>query len=91
MEGSDTALSLNNLAGLYFAQERYSEAEPLYIRALAIWEKTLGPEHPNTATVYENLAILLGELSRGNEARAYEERAIQSRAAHSDAQHGIDG
>ena len=32
----DVATSLNNLAGLYSAQGRYAEAEPLYQRALVI-------------------------------------------------------
>ena len=39
--------SLNNLALLYPAG-RYAEAEPLYKRALAISEKALGPEHPDS-------------------------------------------
>ncbi len=43
------ATTLNNLAGLYQAQGRYAEAEPLYKRALAIIEKALGPEHPPVA------------------------------------------
>jgi len=30
----------------YRVQGRYAEAEPLYKRALAIYEKALGPEHP---------------------------------------------
>ena len=56
----DTAISLNNLAGLLHAQEgRYEEAEPLYRRALAIWETKLGPEHPHTVTCRANLTALL--------------------------------
>ncbi len=38
------ATSLNNLAGLYQAQGKYAEAEPLYKRSLSIKEKALGPE-----------------------------------------------
>ncbi len=34
---------------LYRAQGHYAEAEPLYRRALAIWEKALGPEDPDVA------------------------------------------
>ena len=49
-EHPDVATSLNNLAALYQAQGKYGEAEPLYQRALAIYEKALGPEHPNVAT-----------------------------------------
>lgn len=33
-------------------------ARPLYERALAIYEKSLGPEHANTALVRNNLAAL---------------------------------
>jgi tetratricopeptide (TPR) repeat protein len=44
-EHPNVATSLNNLAALYKAQGRYAEAEPLYRRALEIWEKALGPEH----------------------------------------------
>ncbi len=52
------ATSLNNLAVLYKAQGRYAEAEPLYQRALAIYEKALGPDHPTTATQLNNLVVL---------------------------------
>ena len=44
--------ALNNLAVLY-EQGRYADAEPLYKRALAIYEKALGPDHPDVATVAE--------------------------------------
>ncbi len=40
------ATSLNNLATLYRTQGKNAQAEPLYPRALAIWEKTLRPEDP---------------------------------------------
>ncbi len=49
-----TATSLHNLAGLYYSMSRYSEAEPLYARALKIFEQTLGTEHPNTQIVRHN-------------------------------------
>ncbi|MDQ2715766.1 MAG: tetratricopeptide repeat protein, partial [Chloroflexota bacterium] len=44
-----TALSLNNLGGLYVAQGNYQEALPLLQRALAIHERVLGSEQPDTA------------------------------------------
>ena len=40
--------SLNNLANLYSAKGDYAKAEPLYQRALAIWEKALGPDTPTS-------------------------------------------
>ena len=57
-EHPDTAVSLNNLAGLYKSQGRYEEAEPLYQRALAIREAVLGGEHLGTAASLNNLAVV---------------------------------
>lgn len=59
------ATSLNNLATLLQATHRLTEAEPLYRRALAICEESLGMEHPNTVTARENLAALLAALGKG--------------------------
>jgi tetratricopeptide (TPR) repeat protein len=48
-EFPDAALLLNQ-AGFYLNERgRYTDAEPLYQRALAIREKALGSEHPNVA------------------------------------------
>ncbi|CAN0113270.1 unnamed protein product, partial [Ectocarpus sp. 12 AP-2014] len=55
----DVASCLNNLAGLRQSQGKYDEAEPLYIRAVAIREKALGPDHPDVASCLNNLADLL--------------------------------
>jgi len=47
---------LLNLAGGYFhGRAAYSGARPLFERALAIREKVLGPEHPNTAQSLSHL------------------------------------
>jgi hypothetical protein len=46
------------LAGLYDAQGRYEQAEPLYQRALMIDEQQLGREHPTTQTVREDYVTL---------------------------------
>ena len=54
----DTAISLNNLAGLYWDQGRYAEAEPLLKRALDISEQELGASHPDTASSLNALASL---------------------------------
>ena len=51
--------SLLSLANLYSHMGQYTKAEPLCIRALAIWEKKLGAEHPRVATSLNNLATLL--------------------------------
>ena len=41
------------------ATNRLAEAEPLYRRALAIDEKSYGPDHPDVARDLNNLAGLL--------------------------------
>src|SRR5262249_44791518 len=48
------------IQGGYYLNERarYEEAEPLYLRALAIYEKALGAEHPAVASSLNNLAAL---------------------------------
>ena len=38
----DMASSLHNLASLYKAQGRYTEAEPLFQRALVIYQQQFG-------------------------------------------------
>ncbi len=74
------AQSFNNQAGLYQAQGRYAEAEPLVKRALAIREKTLGVEHPEVAQSLENYAALLRKTGRDAEAAKLEARAGAIRA-----------
>ena len=69
-------LGLNNLAELYRATGRYAEAEPLFQRALAIGEKTLGPEHPNLAIRLNNLAMLYQATGRYAEAEPLYQRAL---------------
>jgi len=67
MEATDAAANaqfaeLLVRAGSYFhGQAAYAQARPLFERALAICEKALGPEHPDTAGILNNLALLLHE------------------------------
>ena len=60
----ETATALNNLALTYQRLARYTEAEPLYRRAIEINEKKLGKDNPDVATDYNNLAALLKEQGR---------------------------
>ena len=56
-EHLNTLISVSNLAELYYLQGRYSEAEPLYQRALEAEERTLGKEHPHTLVSVNDLAL----------------------------------
>ena len=67
---------LNNLAALYCTQGQYAQAEPLYKRALAIWEKALGPDHPDVATSLNNLAELYGTQGQYAQAEPLYKRAL---------------
>ena len=52
---------LINLADLYRKQGRYEQAEPIYLRALHLWEQKLGREHPQVAFPLTGLATLYRE------------------------------
>ena len=73
---SRLATSLNNLALLYDAQGQYAQAEPLYRRALAIWEQALVPEHPSVAISLNNLALLYRAQRKYTEAELLFRRAL---------------
>ena len=80
-ESSDaeaTALGspLNNLAALYQSQGKYSEAVPLYQRALAICEQELGPMHPDTANSLWWLATLYEQQKAYEQAEPLYRRAV---------------
>jgi len=54
-----TAISLHNLAEMYNEQGKYTDAEPLYKRALFICEHVLGREHPTTRIIRANFNAFL--------------------------------
>jgi tetratricopeptide (TPR) repeat protein len=68
---------LNELAGYrQGALAAHLQARPLVERALAIFEKALGPDHPNTAVSLSNLGYLLRAQGDLAGARPYYERAL---------------
>ncbi len=73
------ARSLNNLAELNRVQRRYADAEATHRRALAIIEKTLGPESSEVATSLNNLALLYHLQGRHGEAGPLYQRALAIR------------
>ena len=74
------AALLLSKAGVYlYERAQYAEAEPLYRRSLDIYEKALGPEHLDTATVLVDYADLMRKLNRENEAAKLEARAKEIR------------
>ncbi|MCS5691713.1 tetratricopeptide repeat protein, partial [Cyanobium sp. FGCU-6] len=61
------------------SQGAYAKAEPLYRRALAISEKTQGPDHPETANILNNLALLYDNQGAYAKAEVLYRRALAIR------------
>jgi tetratricopeptide (TPR) repeat protein len=67
---------LDRAASYFHRRAAYSEGRSLFQRALAISEKVLGPEHPDTAMSLNNLALLLKDQGDLAAARPLFERAL---------------
>jgi hypothetical protein len=59
---------------------QYSQARPLYKRALEIWINAFGSKHPDVATGLENLAELQRKTRQDKEVESLEKRAATIRA-----------
>jgi tetratricopeptide (TPR) repeat protein len=71
---------LLNRAGYYLWERgQYVEAEPLYLRGLEIRDAVLGPEHPDTATSMNNLAVLYKDQGSYDKAESLYRRALEIR------------
>ena len=73
---NDVAVALNDLAQLYWAQDRYGEAEPLLRRSLDILEKTWGAEGSNVAVALNSLANLYADQGRYADAEPLFRRSL---------------
>jgi tetratricopeptide (TPR) repeat protein len=76
---TEAALLLNKTGCYLDDRARYSEAEPLYQQALSIREQQLGPDHPNTATTLNNLAVLYRSQGKYEQAEPLYVRALRIR------------
>ena len=74
-----TAISLNNLAGLYESLGDYPQALPLYQQALDISKTVLGYRHPDTAQSLNNLAALYYSLGDYAQALPLYQQALDIR------------
>lgn len=79
-EHPQVAATIVDLASLYRAQSRFTQAEPLYQWALTLQRKTLGPDHPDVADSLEEYAALLRQTNRETEAAQTEAQARAIRA-----------
>jgi tetratricopeptide (TPR) repeat protein len=74
--GANWADLLNRVGCYFYGRGAYLQARPLFERGLAIREKVLGPEHPETAESLNNLASLLWAQDNLAGARPLCERAL---------------
>ncbi len=72
----EAARILSASAAYLQGRARYREAEPLYQRALAIWEQSLGPDHPDVASSLYGLANLYSDQGKYSEAEPLYQRAL---------------
>jgi tetratricopeptide (TPR) repeat protein len=75
-EGLLVARAADGLADLYRLQERPSEAAELYRRAVAMWDRLLGPGQPRLAVTLHNLGTVCLKLGERGEAERHLKRAL---------------
>jgi tetratricopeptide (TPR) repeat protein len=78
-ENPDTLLSMNNLAGLYRREGKGMQAEPLFVNAMEIQSRVLGPNHPLTLASMNNLAGLYQAEGKYGQAGQLFEKVLASR------------
>jgi tetratricopeptide (TPR) repeat protein len=74
-----TLLDAAAYAAVLDGLERYDESEPIYRRALAIFERVYGPEHFEVAATLHNLAAVLAARGDRQEAEQYYRRTLAIR------------
>jgi Tfp pilus assembly protein PilF len=77
MNAPPVGLLANQYAVFLYARANYTQAEPLYRRALAIDEASLGPDHPEVARDLNNLALLLQATNRLSDAEPLMRRSVE--------------
>jgi tetratricopeptide (TPR) repeat protein len=70
-----SAMLSEGLAGMYLAQRKYRDAEPLYEQALRTWRSLAGPEAYQTGVALNNLAVVYSRTRRYEQAIPLFERA----------------
>ncbi|MEP7065432.1 MAG: tetratricopeptide repeat protein, partial [Gemmatimonadota bacterium] len=75
----DVAVTLNNLARLYFRRNEYASAGPLLERLLSIKEQALGANHPEIAAILTSLAKVRLHQSDYDGGEAFARRALEIR------------
>jgi len=75
----EAGFPIRQLATQYYQSGQYEKAEPLYQRTIAIFEKTLAPDHPDLAQALSGLGALYYSERRYAEAGPMFERSLAIR------------
>jgi ankyrin repeat protein len=73
---TSTLDTVNNLGNHYYSQGKLKDAEEMYQRALAGYEKALGPDHTSTLDTVSNLGNLYYSQGKLKEAEEMHQRAL---------------
>lgn len=73
-------VTLECLAEVLFKQARYDQAEPHCLRVLRIYEKMMGPNHPDVGVVANNLAMIYHARKDYTLAEKYYKQALPIRS-----------
>ncbi|MGA7325537.1 MAG: tetratricopeptide repeat protein, partial [Rhodomicrobium sp.] len=76
-QGADDIAALNRQAEQLYGQGKYREAAAIAEKALALAERVLGPEHPDTLISVGSLALLNKAQGRYGEAERLFKRALE--------------
>jgi tetratricopeptide (TPR) repeat protein len=74
-------VALNLLADLHSALGEYDQAEERYLKAMRLYDKVVGPDHPYAVQNLRDYAAFLSGVGRIGEAEAIVEQADSLEAA----------
>jgi tetratricopeptide (TPR) repeat protein len=72
--------TLEGLADTYCNEGMLAAAEPLYLRLLALWEQSVGKDHPMIAVTLDKLVVFYAKAGKPEKAREALARSVAIRA-----------
>lgn len=72
--------TVEGLADTYSNEGMYAAAEPLYLRLLALWEQSVGKDHPMIAVTLDKLVVFYTKVGKPEKAREALARSVAIRA-----------
>jgi tetratricopeptide (TPR) repeat protein len=72
--------TVEGLADTYSSEGMFAAAEPLYLRLLALWEESVGTDHPMIAVTLDKLVVFYTKAGKPEKARDALARSVAIRA-----------